>query len=318
MNKNFNDLLKSYKNRRIAVAVSGGIDSMALMHIAANSGLNAVAVTVDHGLRENSASDAKFVEQIAAKIKIPHYILHWTGTKPKTGIEDAARRARYELLLDFCRAHDIKVLMTAHQADDQIETFLMNLGRGSGVYGLAGIRAELTLDGITIARPLLDVTRAELIKYCKNNKIEYVHDEMNDDENFTRVKIRKNRHILEDRLGITDARILTAIHSLGRVRDMLEDDVEELVSSVLINNRAIFSEKFLTDMPHELRMKFLSRILQKIGTLPYPPRLEKIERAIICLENDCKFTTARCIVRRVQSNILIAAEGQSCSFRKAK
>ncbi|MDR1207394.1 MAG: tRNA lysidine(34) synthetase TilS [Rickettsiales bacterium] len=313
MNKNFADILGKYKGRNIAIAVSGGIDSMALMHMAANARINAIALTVDHGLRTASAKEAKFVERIATQIGIPHVTLHWTGKKPKSGLENAARIARYELLLDFCKNHGIEILLTAHQADDQIETFLMNLGRGSGIYGLAGMRAETARDGITIARPLLSIPRSRLAEYCNKNKIEYVTDEMNDDESFTRVRIRKNRHLLRDRLGIGDARILTAMESIGRVRGMLETDVDNLIKSVT-NERAIFSAKFLFDQPDELMMKFLSRLLQKIGQLPYPPRLEKIRRAITLLENDCKFTVAHCIVRRLGTKILVAPEGESASF----
>jgi len=204
----------------------------------------------------------------------------------------------------------------AHHADDQIETFLINLGRGSGIYGLAAMRAEQVRDGIVIARPLLSVPRAELSEYCHARKIKFVADEMNEDENFLRVKIRKNRHVLPCKLDISDARILTAIEALGRARDMMEADVDKLIQSILIDGRAIFGASFLFDMPDELRLKFLSRLFQIIGKSPYPTRLEKVRRADYMLKSDCKFTAARCIVRRLGMKILVAPEGQSSSFRK--
>jgi len=317
MNKNLTTLLDKYPGTRVAVAVSGGADSMALLHLVSAAGLDAVALTVDHGLRANSGHEAKIVERFAAQIGIPHTTLHWSERKPKTGIEEAARAARYKLLTDFCRTHDIGVLLTAHQADDQIETFLLNLGRGSGVYGLAAMRPETMRDGIVIARPLLSVPRAALAEYCKKNKIKFATDAMNDDETFARVHIRKNRHLLSERLGVTDARMRTAIDALGRVRDVLENDVDRMVGLVMPGaaTRAVFSAAFLNDMPEEVRMKFLSRLFQKIGGADYPPRLEKIKRAITMLNNDCKFTTAHCIMRRLGDKILIAPEGTSCSFK---
>ena len=305
---------ENFKDKRIAVAVSGGADSMALMNMAA--GENPAVLHVDHGLRAAAKKDSEFVARAAAALGLSAVILKWTGAKPKTGVEAAARKARYELLLDWCRENGVEYLLVAHNADDQIETFLMNLGRGSGVYGLAAMRSEQTLDGITIARPLLSVSRAELEKYCAENNIKYIHDEMNDDMGFTRVKIRKNRHLLRDRLDISDDRILTAIENLGRVRDMLENNVDELIKNILIDGRAIFASNYLSDMPDELRLKFLSQILQTIGNTAYGPRLEKIESADYMLQSDCKFTMNNCIVRRLGNKILIAPEGASVSFRK--
>ena len=305
---------------------------MALMHMCANSPLagesashaaggraggGAITVLhVNHGLRPGAARDSKFVAAAARALGLPCVVLEWAGKKPKTGIEDAARTARYELLSGWCRENDVGTLLIAHQADDQIETFLMNLGRGSGVYGLAAMRGEQILDGIAIARPLLSASRAELEKYCAKNKIKYIHDEMNDDENFTRVKIRKNRYVLRDLLGIADDRILTAIQNLGRVRDMLEQNVDELIKDVAADGRAVFTAAYFSGIPDEMRMKFLSRILQTIGKSDYGPRLEKVARADYMLQSDCKFTVNKCIVRRLGNKILIAPEGSSSSFRK--
>ncbi|MCL2758515.1 MAG: tRNA lysidine(34) synthetase TilS [Alphaproteobacteria bacterium] len=300
--------------KRIAVAVSGGADSMALLHMCRD--LDATVLHVDHGLRAAAKKDSAFVAAAAKELNLSCVILQWTGKKPKTGVEAAARDARYDLLLKWCRDNDVGHLFVAHNADDQIETFLMNLGRGSGVYGLAAMPDSQSRRGVTVVRPLLDTPRRDLEKYCADNGIKFIHDEMNDDENFTRVKIRKNRHVLCDRLGISDERILTAIENLGRVRDMLEDNVGGLVKDVLAGGRAKFSESRLSGMPDELRLKFLSRLFQILGNTAYGPRLEKIARADYMLQSDCKFTINNCIVRRLKDKILIAPEGSSSSFRK--
>ena len=317
------DLRACYPNAKIAIAVSGGADSLALMHMCHAAGLDATAITVDHGLRPASAAEAEMVAKFAAKIGMPHATLHWRGHKPKTGLEAAARTARYKLMADYCRANEIEILLTAHQADDQIETFLMNLGRGSGIYGLAAIRPWTARHGIKLARPLLDISRAELVEYCRANKIKFIQDEMNDIEDFTRVRIRKNRACISDKLGISDARILTAIESLGRVRDALESIVEELIeniewTSASENRKAVFQASFLFDSAEEIRLKLFSRLIQEIGALDYPPRLEKIQAALEKLKSDTILTVGRCAVRRFRDKILIAPEGTSVSFRKSE
>jgi tRNA(Ile)-lysidine synthase len=317
MNPLFENIAKKFNGERIALAVSGGADSMAMMHLCNQYGKNGMVVLhVDHGLRKTSANDSEFVAQAAAALNMPCVVLKWTGDKPKTGVEAAARTARYELMLDWCRENKVEFLLVAHNADDQIETFLMNLGRGSGVYGLAAMSVAQPRDKVLILRPVLHMKHESLEKYCAENQIKYIHDEMNDDENFTRVKIRKNRHVMRDRLDISDDRILSAIEHLGRVRDMLEMDVDKLVQSVLADDRAVFASQFFFDMPDEVRLKFLSRILQIIGKSAYGPRLEKIVRADYMLQSDCKFTANKCIVRRLGNKILIAPEGASVSFRK--
>ena len=245
MNQSFKDFMEKHSGRRIAIAVSGGMDSMYLMHRCAEFKMDAVVLTVDHGLRPESAAEAELVATAAVALGFSHVTLKWTGDKPTSGIEEAARNARYELMLSWCADNNVGMLALAHQADDQIETFLMNLGRGSGAYGLAAMRTEqvwaptppplgapLQRRGITIARPMLSIMRAEIKEYITSQKIKYIDDSMNRDENFLRVRIRKNRHLLHDRLGIPDSRVLLAIESLGRVRDMLQMDVERLVNLV--------------------------------------------------------------------------------------
>ena len=156
-------------------------------------------------------------------------------------------------------------LLTAHQADDQIETFLMNLGRGSGLYGLAAMRRVSTRDGVRIVRPLLDVPRAELKKYCDDNEIKYFMDEMNDDAHYTRVRIRQNRHFLSEKLGISDARILLAVQNLGRVRDALDEQIAQMVASVTNNWRSEISDSFLSDQALERRFKCRGRLIPQAG-----------------------------------------------------
>jgi tRNA(Ile)-lysidine synthase len=287
-----------YPNETFAVAVSGGLDSMSLLYMANLAGLPMIALTVDHGLRPESAAEAAYVAAACKNLGIRHKILKWTGTKPRSGLEEAARKARYELMLDWCKKNNVGVLMTAHQADDQIETFLMNLGRGSGVYGLAGIRERATRDGVIIFRPLLNVPRAELKKYCEDNGIKYCEDAMNDDEEFLRVKIRKNRHVL----GLTDERLLLAIENLGRMREYVEVEALKLARNIPVE----FEAPMLLNAPDEVRFRALSMMLAKY----YPIRLDDIKRAFGRLDGgDCKFTLGGCNIRLLNGKIRIWKEG---------
>ena len=316
MNKNFIDFMAKYRDKKIAVGVSGGVDSVALLHWLVELGCDVVCLHVNHGLRASANTEAEYVKSICEKLHVPYHIFTWRGEKPSTGLEDAARIARYKKMTDFCHQHHIEYIATAHQADDQIETFWMNLARGSGVYGLAAMRGIGEMNGIKIIRPLLNVFRRELVEYCDKNNIKYFSDEMNYDPHYTRVKIRQNRHMIQDAMGISDERILLAIQNLGRVRETLESDVADLVARVVKNRRAMFSETFLFDLTPDIRLKFIGTIIQRVGGDRYPSRLDSLVRALDTLRHDCKFTLGHCTLRRLRGKILIVREGEKTSFRK--
>ena len=316
MNDKFLDFVQQYTNTPIAVAVSGGVDSVCLLVWLAKCGLDVTALHVNHKLRPAADIEAKYVADLCDSLHIPYHIFEWSSDKPETGLEAAARNARYKFMTDWCHENHIDTLMLAHQADDQIETFLMNLGRGSGLYGLAAMAGESWRDGIKIVRPLLNVYRAELKKYCDDNQIKYFSDEMNDDEQYTRVRIRKNRHLLAEKLGIEDGRILLAIENLGRIRDTLTADIDMLIKSVMCRGGAMFSDSFLFDQAPDIRLKFIGTLIQKIGGDTYQPRLKSLKCALDNLSSDCKFTLGHCTVRRLGEKILIVPEGAKTTFRK--
>src|SRR5664279_5723612 len=153
----------------IVLAVSGGPDSIALMWLAARwrralaRGPRLIAVTVDHGLRAEAAREAREVKRLARTLDLPHRTLRWTGVKPKTGLPAAARSARYRLLAELARRSRATHILTAHTRDDQAETLLMRLVRGSGIAGLAAMARESECDGLLLARPFLDVSKSQLI-----------------------------------------------------------------------------------------------------------------------------------------------------------
>ena len=316
MNEKFLNFAQKYSKSRLAIAVSGGVDSVCLLCWAVHCGLNVTALHVNHGLRDMADVETQYVVDLCAKLNVPCYVFYWTDDKPTAGLEAAARDARYKFMTDWCVQNEIDVLMVAHQADDQIETFLMNLSRGSGVSGLSAMQPETYRDGVKIVRPLLGIFRSELIKYCDDNGVQYFSDEMNEDEHYTRVKIRKNRHLLSEKLGISDARILLAIENLSRARDALDSNIDSLVHSVLYDNYALFSDSFLFDLPPDISLKFIGVLIQTIGGDDYQPRLNSLVFALSKLKSDCKFTLGHCTLRRFKNQILIVPEGAKTSIRK--
>lgn len=315
MNQKFIKFMNEFSGQKLAVAVSGGVDSVCLLCWLADMGLHPIALHVNHGLRDVAAAEAQYVQDLCAARGVECHVFEWTGEKPTTGLEAAARGARYKMMTDFCRENNVDALLVAHQADDQIETFLMNLGRGSGLSGLAAMRPVTTRDGVKIVRPLLNVWRRELKQYCDDNGIKYCTDAMNSDAKYTRVRIRQNRHLMADALGISDERILLAINNLNRVRDAIETNVADLVAMVKNGRRAVFLDSFLFDQDDNIRLKFIGTLIQQIGGDNYQPRLHSLRRALSYLGGDCKFTLGHCTVRRLGNRILIVPEGAKTSFR---
>ena len=316
MNQKFVDFMNKYQNVPVALGVSGGVDSMCLLYWLHEIGANVYCLHVNHRLRPEADIETEYVIDVCKKLNIPCHIFYWDEEKPENGLEAAAREARYKMMTDFCHENNIEYLATAHQSDDQIETFLMNLSRGSGLYGLSAMLPESERNGIKIIRPLLEVSRKEIRQYCDDNNIRYFIDSMNSDDHYTRVKIRKNRHLLEDDLGISDSRILLAIQNLGRTREWMDKYISLRIEMVIRSWGAMFVSSFLFDEAEEIRLKFLGSLIQKIGGNDYPVRLNSLKKALCNLQSDCKFTLGHCTIRRLNDRILIVPEGKRTSFRK--
>src|SRR6476646_2562158 len=180
----------------IVLAISGGPDSIALMWLAARwrralaRGPRLIAVTVDHGLRSEAAREAREVKRLARRLDLPHRTVRWQGVKPKTGLPAAARTARYSLLAQVARANGASHIFTAHTRDDQAETLLMRLLRGSGIAGLSAMARQSPRHGVILARPLLQVSKARLVATLRKAKIGFADDPSNRDLHFTRPRLR--------------------------------------------------------------------------------------------------------------------------------
>ena len=181
--------------QKIGVAVSGGPDSLALLLLAAAARPGEVeAASVDHGLREGSAAEAEMVAGLCADLGVPHRVLTiaWEQ-KPTSRVQELARLRRYGALAEWARERGLRILATAHHANDQAETLMMRLRRGAGLSGLAGMRHSVRVPGSdeALVRPLLGWRRESLEKICEAAGVTPVRDPSNDDEGFERVRIRK-------------------------------------------------------------------------------------------------------------------------------
>jgi tRNA(Ile)-lysidine synthase len=185
----------------LVLAVSGGPDSTALLVLAARWAKRLkrppklIAVTIDHGVRQEAKREAAMVKRLARRLGVVHRTLRWRGLKPRTGLPETARHARYELLAQAAAHAGCAHVLTAHTLDDQAETVLFRLARGSGLFGLAGMAraAPLPLRGvfeIFLVRPLLHVPKARLIATLKAARIAYAEDPSNRDPRFTRARLR--------------------------------------------------------------------------------------------------------------------------------
>jgi tRNA(Ile)-lysidine synthase len=302
--------LTIFREASLAVGVSGGRDSMALVHMLKQAGVKLYALTVDHGLRQESSDEAAQVSQWMKEWNIPHTILTWEGTKPETGIQDAARQARYRLMADFCQQEKISSLALAHHSDDQIETFLHRLTKGSGLNGLTGMKAETPLFGVTLVRPLLNMSRKEITSYCAQYDIPFIDDPSNEKEKYTRVRFRK----FMQSEGLDDAAMQRTIARLSRASDALESQAMREWKNCIINQSPLTLDKKRFLKQHdEIQIRILNKALQTVTNDFRPTRLFKIEESlpiISSLENGKAYTIGGCLILQKDNNIVIEKEAR--------
>ena len=284
---------------RMALALSGGGDSMALLRLlslwAKNSHMTLpTALIVDHGLRKEAHAEAKTVHDRAKALGFEAHVLAWKGKKPQANIEDAARLARYRLLGEWCRSHKTQFLLVAHTEDDQAENFLLRLGRGSGVDGLAAMAAEgkFPLPGyadIKVVRPLLGFRRDELRTYLAGHKVAWIEDPMNDEARFARIRVRRLLPKLAA-AGIPPSRIADAARHLARARLALEAMTGAFCDTFVVEKegRMLVDRQALLKTPREISLRVLSRLLCQVSGQAYRPRFDSLERLLATIMADPK------------------------------
>lgn len=268
----------------LAVAVSGGADSMALALLAhgwvAARGGDVVALTVDHRLRPAAAAEAAQVAQWLERRGIAHRILVREGSLPEHGVQAGARAARYRLLEGWCRAEGVLHLLVAHHREDQAETVLLRMARGSGLDGLAGMAGIAEGADCRRLRPLLGIARRRLAATLKAADQGWIEDPSNQDRTYARVRVRAAEGALAE-LGLDAERLSGAAARLGRARAALERAVAALLARAVIIHPAGFARfdlEPLRRVPEEIGLRALAGLLALVGGGDYPPRLERLER----------------------------------------
>jgi tRNA(Ile)-lysidine synthase len=241
-----------------------------------------VALTVDHGLRDESAAEARSVAAWMRAAGIDHHILEWQGEKPATAIQESARRARSALLTGWCRRHGVLHLLLAHQCEDQGETLLMRADRGSGPDGLAGMAAVVETPDLRVLRPLLDVPKARLLSVLERDGRSWIEDPSNRNPAYARARIRRVMAQPQYR-GITSPELFKRALRYGCARRELDSAVAARLARVVTLHPAGFATvdaHGLSTAPETVARRSLARLLMCIGGNPYPPRTERLERLV--------------------------------------
>lgn len=297
----------------LGVAVSGGSDSVALLHLlhmlATLHGTRLRAVTVNHGLRPEAAEEAQSVAVHCARLSIPHETLIWKNWDGQGNLQNAARHARYEKIAGWAERHNINTVALGHTADDQAETVLMRLARRSGVDGLSAMRRRTQRCGITWVRPMLDITRDRLRVYLTHENISWIEDPSNQNMHFDRIKAREALIALSP-LGID-------VHGLSEVASHMSQCQQALDWQTFLAAKdivtfdagaVILDEPALRLLPEEIQRRLFLNAMRWISGSVYPPRRKSVADLITALRTGQARTVDGCHARRIGTRIWIFRE----------
>jgi tRNA(Ile)-lysidine synthase len=284
------DLFEPLKTLRfLAVAVSGGPDSMALMLMLvawrAMIGKGApelCVLSVDHGLRRESAEEIELVARISRKYGLTHKSFSWEGAKSTGNISSKSREARYDLMCNWCAQQQISHLLVAHTLDDQAETVLLRLARGSGVDGLAAMAPSRAWNSTVIYRPLLGMKRSRLVQLLHSVHCPFASDPSNHNPKYDRVLFRQALKILEP-LGITSQGLVDTANRLAQAREALDVMTLQAIArsvSIFDAGYCVINPSQLELYPYEIKRRVLGRLLCAVGGHPYAPPHSSLDRLL--------------------------------------
>lgn len=277
----------------LGLAVSGGSDSTALLHLAVQAGLRVRAVTVDHGLRPGSRDEAEAVAAACAALGVPHDRLDWQGWTGRGNLQQAAREARLRLIAGWAAAHGLGAVALGHTRDDQAETVLMRLARRAGVDGLSAMPPRRDHLGIAWLRPMLDLGRDELRAWLAARGTGWIDDPSNAQARFDRVRARAVLAALAplgigaDTLAGVAAQMQTARAALDHQARAAAARLGRIVAGEVILDAALAAE------PAEVQRRLIGAALAWVGGTPHPPRAEALARLIAAGQgtlNGCRLT----------------------------
>ena len=317
--KIFNQFSKSNNiNGNIAVAVSGGPDSLALAYLAKCFSLKKKIVIecyiVNHKLRKNSSTEALTVKNMLKKNGINCKVLNWNGKKSSSNIQSQARDKRYFLLASECKKDNIKNLLIGHHSDDLLENFLIRIVRGSGLKGLISLNKETKYknQNLNIIRPLLYQNKKDLIYISKKVFNFFIKDPFNINEDFKRTRVR-NLLLSLEKEGLDKKKLMLTINNLKdsdkTIKFYVDKNFKENVVFLKKKNVYILNQEFF-NQPHEVVFRSLTNIIQLLGKKYYPVRGKSVNKLIAAISSKLfsKATLGGCFIDRVSETILISKE----------
>tara|TARA_B100001057_G_scaffold250805_1_gene251015 strand:- start:1175 stop:2203 length:1029 start_codon:yes stop_codon:yes gene_type:complete len=312
---NFKNKIDNLNKKNLLVAVSGGPDSLALTALAKAYShfrkINLHYVLLNHNIRKNSAQEAKIVKDLLKREKINLKIL-LNKKKITKNIQAEARNARYKIISNYCKKRGINTILTAHNLEDQVETFFIRLSRGSGLKGLSSMRPLSKLNNkVYLYRPLLDVKKKYLIKISKKIFGKYIKDPSNADSKYLRTKVRNLKKSLE-KSGIKYEQIFRSIQNLSSSRVTLEQYINNILNDLIKkNNKTIFVNlKKFKDLNDEMKIALINESIKKLRKNYYDLRSSKVVTLIKNLKkkDHKKSTLGGCIFFKKGENLCLEIE----------
>ncbi len=306
----FFDAMQQVPDGPVAVAVSGGSDSLALLVLTAEwarrNDRDIAVVTVDHGLRREAAAEADSVARLCQDRGLPHDTLCWQNWDGTGNLQNAAREARRDLISDWAQQRGIKTVLTGHTRDDQAETFLMRLARGSGVDGLAAIHAIQNADGLIWMRPVLSIGRQDLRKVLQQEGLTWAEDPSNDDPRYTRVQFRQAQPDLAA-LGLTTDVLALTAERLQSARLALEIATRTLAEEVATPRASGAVRLQITPLrtaPEELCYRLMAHCLIWVSSSRYRPRFDSLKHLVHGVLGGEKRSLAGCLIAPVGEDVI--------------
>ena len=300
--KNFKNRIDSLKKKKYLVAVSGGPDSLALVALTKAytycKKVKFFYLLVDHNIRKNSNREAYKVKDLLKKKKI-HLKIILNKKKIIRNIQAEARNVRYNILTSFCKKNNIKVVLTAHNLEDQVETFFIRLSRGSGLKGLSSMKQLNKINSqVSLYRPLLDTKKEFLTKISKISFGKYLKDPSNKNEKFLRTKIRNLKKPLE-KSGIKYEQIFKSIQNLSLSRNTLDGYFDKIFKDLITktNNEILINFSKYRDLSKDTKMAIINESIKKLKKNYYDLRSKKVDNLIkiISKKKFKKVTLGGCI-----------------------
>ena len=305
---------KGHKSH-LLLAVSGGGDSMAMLHLAScwarKNNFDCSVITIDHGLRDESAAEAEFVSSVAGGLGLSHQTVKWSGWDGRGNTQMQAREGRYKLIEKH--RGERSVILTAHTLEDQAETFLLRLKRGSGVDGLASMLPKRYVasqkSGYWLLRPFLDVSREALRSFLRAEDHKWVEDPSNDDESYERIEIRKSMGELTN-IGITQNILAKTASHLARARSALESQVNDFAGSAVTKDHGdlLIDRHGFVMLHKEIQYRLFSKALNWVASQTYKPRFGSLERALENVLSGRAQTLHGCFIYTKKAHIRITRE----------